>query len=310
MADPLDPRHLFDHVQDSDHFVVPRWFPLADAEGRLNLPQPFDQGEPVWAIQTGLAPLDKIIQPLDLRITKFMVLEVATAVLLAAVFIWLAGRMRSSDRPRGVLANLLETMIVFIREQVAQPSIGTHDADRFLPFLLTMFFFVLSCNLLGMAPWAGSPTGALGVTGALAAITMGTVVGAGTRQLGVVGFWKAQVPPMQLPLVLAVFLKPMVFCIEIVGILIKHFVLAIRLLANMMAGHLVLAVIVAFVSASFSHALPAWTAYTSPTWLVVTAASVVGALALSLLELFVAFLQAFIFTFLSALFIGMAVHPH
>jgi F-type H+-transporting ATPase subunit a len=121
-------------------------------------------------------------------------------------------------------------------------------------------------------------------------------------KLGPVGFWKAQVPHMDLPLLLAVLLLPMIFAIEVLGLFIKHFVLAMRLLANMMAGHLVLAVLVTFVLAIAKFGIAAT--------LGVGAVSVFGAMLLSLLELFVAFLQAYIFTFLSALFIGMAVHPH
>jgi F-type H+-transporting ATPase subunit a len=154
--------------------------------------------------------------------------------------------------------------------------------------------------LLGLVPWAGSATGALATTGALALLTFATVIFSGMAKLGPVGFWVGQVPHMDLPLPLAILLKPMIFAIEVMGLLIKHFILAMRLLANMMAGHLVLAVILAFIAASA----------TSMAWYAVTPASVLGAVALSLLELFVAFLQAYIFTFLSALFIGMAVHPH
>ena len=168
------------------------------------------------------------------------------------------------------------------------------------PFLLTVFFFVVSCNLFGMLPWAGSPTGALATTGAMALLTFATVVLSGMAKLGPIGFWVGQVPHMDLPLALAILLKPMIFFIEVLGLGIKHFILAMRLLANMMAGHLVLAVIMAFIAASAA----------SLAWWAVAPASILGAVALSLLELFVAFLQAYIFTFLSALFIGMAVHPH
>ena len=195
---------------------------------------------------------------------------------------------------------MMEAMLLFIRDEVARPSIGKEDADRFVPFLWTIFFFVLGCNLLGLVPWAGSATGALATTGALALCTFSVVVGAGMSRLGAVGFWKAQVPHMDLPFVLAIFLIPMIFAIEILGLLIKHFVLAVRLLANMMAGHLVLAVLLAFIAASAGHIA----------WYGIAPASVLGATALNLLELFVAFLQAYIFAFLSALFIGMAVHPH
>jgi len=126
-------------------------------------------------------------------------------------------------------------------------------------------------------------------------------VGAGMAKMGPIGFWLSQVPHMELPGVLAVLLLPMIFLIEILGLFIRHFVLAVRLLANMMAGHLVLAVIIAFIGASYDL---------SVLWWGIAPMSVLGAVALNLLELFVAFLQAYIFTFLSALFIGMAVHPH
>ena len=195
---------------------------------------------------------------------------------------------------------MLEVMLLFMRDQVARPCIGKHDADRFMPFLWTMFFFVLGCNLFGMIPWMGSPTGALATTGMLALITFGVVVGSGMVKLGAVGFWKAQVPSMDLPFVIAILLVPLIFVIEIAGLFIKHGVLAVRLLANMMAGHVVLAVLVGFIGATYGMAA----------WWGVMPLSVIGATALSLLELFVAFLQAYIFTFLSALFIGMAVHPH
>ena len=131
-------------------------------------------------------------------------------------------------------------------------------------------------------------------------ITFGAVFLAGTKKMGVMGFWKNQVPHMELPFVIALVLIPGIFLIEVAGLFIKHFVLAVRLLANMMAGHLVLGVIIAFIAASAA----------SYACIVVIPASGLGATALSCLVLFVAFLQAYIFTFLTALFIGMAVHSH
>jgi F-type H+-transporting ATPase subunit a len=288
--DPFDPGHLFGHVQDADYFEVPRAF---SETGKIKLPQPLQKETPIVAANGSL-------QALELRLTKFMVLEVVAALIVIGLFVWLAGKIRSGERPRGRLWNLLESMLLFIRDEVARPAIGHHDADKFLPFLWTIFFFALGCNLLGMVPWAGSPTGSLAVTGVLALITFTVVVGSGMQKMGVVGFWTGQVPHMDLPLPLAIALKPMVFVIEVLGMFIKHGVLAIRLLANMMAGHLVLAVIMAFILAAAN----------SVAWYGVAPASILGATALSMLELFVAFLQAYIFTFLSALFIGMAVHPH
>ncbi len=304
MSDPFDPQHLFGHVQDATYFEVPRVLdfdgPDADGHlGKLHVPQlvPDDAG---YELTVGYKPIDDIIAPCTGRLTKFMVLEVVAAVVIAGMFIWLGRKLSDGSRPRGRLWNLLEAMLLFIRNEVARPAIGKHDADKFLPFLWTIFFFILGCNLLGMVPWAGSPTGALAVTGMLAFITFCTVVGSGMVKLGAVKFWTGQVPHMELPFVLAILLKPMIFGIEVLGLCIKHFVLSIRLLANMMAGHLVLAVLVGFIVA----------AWYSPVVYAVFPASVLGAVALSLLELFVAFLQAYIFTFLSALFIGMAVHPH
>lgn len=294
--DPLDAAHLIGHVKDADYFEVPRGF-TADGSGKIKLPQPFLRHS-----GSGTATPDAIIEPLDFKLTKFMVLEVVAAVLVAVVFIHVANRMSKENRPRGRFWNFFESMLLFIRDQVARPAIGHHDADHFLPFLWTTFFFVLFCNLLGMVPWAGSATGAMATTLTLAVIMFGVVVGAGMSKMGPVGFWIGQVPHMDLPLPLAILLKPMIFLIEVGGMFIKHFILAMRLLANMLAGHLVLAVIMAFIAASATAGVGAWTG--------VTAASLLGATALSMLELFVAFLQAYIFTFLAALFIGMAVHPH
>ncbi len=313
-SDPFDSGHLIGHVKDATYFEVPRAVDKAfgpDAvqlvdgvqtsveDGKLYLPQISDHLEPIVDLTTNIPALDAIIEPFDLKFTKFMALEVFGVFLLCVMFIRLASRMRSSDRPTGRSWNMLESMLLFIRDDVARPAIG-HHADHFLPFLWTIFFFVLICNLLGMIPCLGSPTGALATTGALALLTFAQVVFAGSKELGVIGFWKAQVPHMDLPLPLAIFLKPMVFAIEILGMFIKHFVLAVRLLANMMAGHLVLAVLLAFISAAWGSGVVYG----------VAPATILGATALGLLELFVAFLQAYIFTFLSALFIGMAVHPH
>jgi F-type H+-transporting ATPase subunit a len=238
----------------------------------------------------------------QLQLTKYMVLEVVAAALMLMIFVPLAWRMRKGAAPRGPFWNFFEAILVFIRNEVARPAIGEKDADRFLPFLWNVFFFVLICNLLGMVPWMGSPTGSIVVTGTLAVCILAMTTATGMRAHGMVGFWTGLVPPMDLPGPLAIFLKPMLFAIELIGLLIKHSVLAVRLMANMFAGHLVLAVIVSFIAAA-AHT---WLVL----WIGVTVGSLGGAVAISLLELFVAFLQAYIFTFLSALFIGMAIHQH
>jgi F-type H+-transporting ATPase subunit a len=283
--DPLAPSHLFEHVQDSTYIQVPAF--LAPPDGRISL-----TGEKTEEVVN--------VEGYHFRLTKFMVIEAVAALLIAVVFIRLASRMRRSDVPKGRWWNLLEMMLVYIRDEVAEPAIGHHDARRFLPFLWTVFFFILACNLFGLLPWAGSPTASLSCTGALAIVALCVTLGTGMAKLGPIGFWRAQVPHLDMPKVLAIFMIPMIFMIEVIGIFIKHGVLAIRLLANMLAGHLVLAVILAFIAA---------TAETVLYW-GVTPVSVAGAATLSLLELLVAFIQAYVFTFLSALFIGMAAHPH
>jgi F-type H+-transporting ATPase subunit a len=242
-------------------------------------------------------------QPLEaygFHITKFMVLEVVAAVLMIVVFVPLGRRIARGGAPRGRLWNLFETLLVFVRDGIARPAIGRHDADRFLPFLWTLFFFILFLNLLGLIPWAGAPTASLGVTGATALITFLVVIGAGIVRFGPIGFWLGQVPHMDVPWYMAMFVKPMIFGIEVMGLCVKHFILAMRLFANMFAGHLVLVVVIGFIVDS----LHTWLFYG------VMPVSVFGAVALNLLELLVALLQAYVFAFLSAIFIGMAVHQH
>jgi len=302
MSDHLAPQNIFSHVEDSPDFHLPGMLAPKGSHGHVGIPQPFDLQKPLIEVKTSSDFVNRTIQPLDLKVTRYMVLEVVVATVILVLFVALAKSLRGGASARGRLWNLLEVFLLFIRDEVARPCIGRHDADRFVPFLWTMFLFVLGCNLMGMIPWMGSPTGALATTGALACITFAVVVGSGMKQLGVLGFWKAQVPHMDLPGAIAPVMNLFIFVIEVFGLFVKHGVLAVRLLANMMAGHVVLAVIVAFIGASATAGAAVWGG--------VTFASVLGATALSVLELFVAFLQAYIFTFLSALFIGAAVHPH
>jgi len=293
-------------------------------DGKVLIPQPFGTLDSLFEKKSGFC------------ISKYMVLEVLLAGVLLLLFTRLARRLGSGEAPKGGFANLFEAMILFVRDQIARPAIDSHDGhgdhshgqghahgtpalagaggptvavhrevhdgDRFVPLLLTLFFFVLGCNLLGMVPWAGSPTASFSVTLALAGVTFATVVVAGMMKFGVLGFFGNQVPSMDLPLPLAILLKPMIFAIEMLGLCIKHLILAVRLLANMVAGHLVLLGIMGLISAAATYSMGMWAT--------VTGISVVSCTLFSVLELFVAFLQAYIFTFLSALFIGAAVHQH
>ncbi len=236
---------------------------------------------------------------LDVQITRFMVMELVAAVLIALIMIPLARHVARNRVTRGPILNMFEAVIVFIRDGIARPTIGGHGADAFLPYLWTLFFFVLFNNLLGLIPGGASATGNINVTGVLALTTLGAVVSAGIRELGPVGYIKNIVPHLDVPAIMKPPLWILMFFIETAGILIKHVVLAVRLFANMLAGHIVIAVILGFIAMASG-------------WLVAVVApvSLLGAVALNLLELFVAFLQAYIFTFLAALFLGAAVHPH
>jgi F-type H+-transporting ATPase subunit a len=237
------------------------------------------------------------------QLTKFMVLEVITALVILGIFIWpgrLAQRIREGGPPRGVFQNMFESVLVFIRDNVARPYIGEHDADRYLPFLWTLFLFVLLLNLLGMVPFMGSPTASLGVTGALAFCSFLVIHGSAIARFGFGGYLKNHVPDTGLPIWAVFPLLLMIVGIELLSHFIKAFVLAVRLFANMLGGHTVLAVLMGFITLAKAAGLLFYP---------ITLGSAAGALALSFLELFVAFLQAYIFVFLSALFLGSAIHP-
>jgi len=248
---------------------------------------------PGWGTEI---PLPKL---LGIQVTRFMVMEVLAALLVIAVVVPLARHVKANKVTRGPLMNMFEAIVMFVRDGIARPAIGGHGADAFLPFLWTVFFFILFNNLLGMIPGGASATGNINVTAVLALLTFGAVITAGIREAGPVKYWTGLVPHLDVPPVLKLFLWPLMFVIEVAGLLIKHIVLSVRLFANMLAGHIVLAVILGFIAQAAGIFV-----------YLVTPASVAGVVALSLLELFVAFLQAYIFTFLSALFIGSAVHPH
>lgn len=237
---------------------------------------------------------------LPFGLTKYKILLVVAAVLVLLIFLPLARRVAAGGPPTGRFWNAFEALLTFIRDQVAKPYLG-HDADQFVPFLWTLFLFILSCNLLGMVPFLGSPTASISVTGALAIIAFFTIHGSAVAKMGIAHYLKSYIPHVEVPFGMGYFLIPMIVVIEVLGNFIKAFVLAVRLFANMFAGHTVLAVLLLFIVMVKDQG-PAlfWP---------VTAASVLGVTALSLLELFVAFLQAFIFTFLTSLFLGSALHP-
>lgn len=186
------------------------------------------------------------------------------------------------------LTNALEVFVLFIRDTIAIPSLGEHDGKRMTPLFCTFFFFILTLNLMGLVPIFATATSNLGVTAPLALVTLGFMIFGTIYRNGFGGFIKCFVPH-GVPWPVLILLVP----IEFIGMFIKAFALTIRLFANMLAGHLVIFSLLGLVATFGVLALPA-----------------IGlALGIYILEILVAFLQAFIFTLLSAMFIGQMYHP-
>jgi F-type H+-transporting ATPase subunit a len=237
-------------------------------------------------------------------ISRYMVIEVIVAVLLLAIFSWLARRLSTGENPKGKAWNMVESSVMWVRNEIVVPAMGEHDADRFMPFFYSLFFFILGCNLMGMVPYIGAPTAAFATTFALAFLVFIFGMFLGIKQFGVVGYLKNISPSLGLPWYLAIVIVPMLWIIEAASLLIKHLVLAARLLLNMSAGHLVMLGILGIGISVEAASMNTFA------WSGVAAISVIGTTLLSFLELFVAGLQAFVFTFLAAFLIGSSIHHH
>lgn len=218
-------------------------------------------------------------------VTKVHVWMTFAALTLIAVFA--IARRGAGIVPKG-LYNLLEALVVFVRDEIAEKNIGHHHGRQFTPFLLTVFFFILTCNLLGLLPGGVTATGNINVTATLAVITLLTMQVSGIQQYGFFGHFKNLVPS-GVPL----WLLPIMIPVEILGVLAKPFALAVRLFANMTAGHVIILSLIGLIFTIGTFFSPV---------------SIAFALFIFLLELLVAFLQAYIFTMLTALFVGMSVH--
>ncbi len=224
----------------------------------------------------------------DMTPSKHVVMMWIAAALL--LLLLLAASRRRALVPRG-LYNFVELLVQFVRD-IAVQNIGKKDADRFVPYLATAFFFILFMNLLGLVPWMATATANISVTVGLALFTFVITQYAAIRAQGLGGYLKHLTGGV--PLSLA-WLWPIMIPVEILGLFTKPFALTVRLFANMVAGHFV---ILALLGLIFSISVA------------VAPASVALALAIFMLELFVAFVQAYIFTMLSALFIGAGLAHH
>ena len=216
--------------------------------------------------------------------------------ILVIVIAQLAVRSYGGGRiPRGIGA-AVESLVVFIRDEVAEPNIGHGDGRKFTPLLCSFFFFILASALVGLIPGAATSTGNIAVTLALASISFAAQQWAGISKYGIAGHFKNLVPP-GMPLLLL----PIMIPVEILGMFTKPFALTVRLFANMLAGHMVITTLLLLIALMGQMS---WLAGAA-----MTPISIVLAVFIMLLELLVAFIQAFIFTLLSAIFIGMYAHP-
>jgi len=213
------------------------------------------------------------------------VMLIISAALLIIIF---CGFYRKNISVPTGITNFLELFVLFIRDQIATPFLGKEDGRKLTPLFCTFFFFILTLNLLGMIPIFSTATSNINVTGSLAVITFCFMVFGAIYKNGPVGFMKALIPS-GVPAPILIILVP----IEIFGLFIKAFALMIRLFANMLAGHIIILALLGLVVILGVAALPA----------------VALAIFISLLEVLVAFLQTYIFTLLSAMFIGQLYHP-
>jgi F-type H+-transporting ATPase subunit a len=306
----------FHHVRDFGYFELPRGI-------KVQLPK---------------IPLPEFLGG-DLQITKFMVLQVVAALIVLFIFSGLSRRIRSGKPATGRFWNFWEAIALFVRDEVVRPTIGDHShhdhgddhhaadhghghhgevhghaahghaaavqyahpADQYLPYLWSCFFYILICNLLGAIPFLGSATGSISVTAVLAVFAFFATIIFGFQAMGPAGFFTNMMPDTGVGGPFGSALSGGVFLIEIFGFFIKHGVLAVRLFANIMGGHTVLGVILGFIAIGAEKGF---------LWYPITLGSIGMQVFIGCLELFVAFLQAYVFCFLATIFIAGAVHKH
>jgi F-type H+-transporting ATPase subunit a len=271
------------HLANSRTIEVPYWKPPYSHE--LHLPH--------------LPPIRVGSVVIDLSPTRHLVYMIVAALIVAVVFLATSravARAHAQGRPPRGFPAAMEAMALYVRQEVILPNVGPHG-EGFVSYLLTVFFFILTCNLLGLLPWSATPTSNIAVTGAMALVSLAVVEISGMRALGLKGYLGTI---FYLPHGLPTALKPAMLVImtpiEIIGKLAKPFALAVRLFANMTAGHVV---VLALIGLTFFF----------ESYLVGVAAALM-ATGIMLLELFVAFLQAFVFTLLTSVFIGLMRAEH
>jgi F-type H+-transporting ATPase subunit a len=272
------PDFITPHISDGSKIDVPSFSLKNNLTREIELPK--------WApVQIG--PLS-----VDFSLTKHVVMIIVAGVLCVLTLMLAAisqGRLAESGRPPKGFANGVEAIVLYMRNEIILPNVG-HDGEKFVPFCLTLFFFILFCNLLGLIPYGATPTSNISVTAMLAIVSFFVIEIAGMRALGkgyinTIVYW-----PHDMALAVKAPITLIMTPVEIIGKFTKPLALAIRLFANMIAGHVV---VLALISIIFTFGL----------WKIVPA-PVAAAIGIMMLEIFVAFLQAFVFCLLVSVFIG------
>jgi len=282
--------YIMPHVLNSDHTYLP-WLGHG-LEKEIALPH----WEPIH-----IGPIT-----LDLSPTKHVVMLLIASTLLVIVMLVAAKgaqRAHAEGRPTRGLAAAIEAMVLYLRNDVILPNVG-HNGEKFVPFCLTAFFLILFCNLLGLIPYMGTATGNISVTATLALLSFIMIEVAGMRALGA-GYintivWWPHDLPVSVKLPVTLIMTP----VEILGKFTKPFALAMRLFANMTAGHIAVLALIGMVftfAQLLNYGVGSWVAALIPVGL---STAIMG------LEVFVAFLQSFIFMLLTAVFIGQIRESH
>ena len=234
-----------------------------------------------------------MVGPLDLGPTKHLVFFVAAGAVVL-ILVRLAIRSYRQGIPTGIGA-AVETLVLYVRDEIAEKNIG-HDGRKYTPLLLSFFFFILTAALMGLLPFSSTSTGNISVTLGLAIVAFVAMQFAGISKYGLVHHFTNMIPPG-----LPKWLLPIIIPVELLGMFSKPFALMIRLFANMLAGHMVITTLLLLI--------PLMSAIGLLFGVPMIPISILLALFIMTLEILVAFIQAYVFTLLTSIFIGMSAHP-
>jgi len=288
--------HIFDAGQNAMHHILDIVLIGVDATTGAIRHKPYDDH---GHAREGYAP--KYLGPIRLEFTQHMA-GAGFAAILIFLLAWAVAKrvihgLHAGKAPQGALANAFEAIIVYIRDEIVEP-IGGHHLGHYTPMFITYFLFLLILNLLGMVPGFGGVTGNVSVTIAMGGSIYALIWILGMYNQGPLSFLLHLVPPGT-PL----WMWPLMFILELLGPLIKCFVLCVRLFANMIAGHLIVGTVLGLGAMGAKGTLPVGVA------LMMLGIGVPLSLGISVLEILVCFIQAYVFTLLAVIFLGGAVHP-